>query len=695
MKMKIYTTEKIRNIGLVGHGGAGKTSLAEAILFHTGANNRIGKVDDDSSVMNYDSEETKRKATVGTSLAAVEWKDHKINLLDAPGFDDFLGEVHKIVGAMDSAVVVVNAAAGVEVGTEKNWKVLDTYNKPRIVYLSKLDKENINVEKVINELKDFDSKITPIIIPWGTHENLKGVINILEMKAYEFTDDKGKVFKEVEIPADQMDFVNSLREPMIESIVECDEPLMEKFFEGEELSADELKSALKKGLANNEIKPLISGMAIKSIGTEQTLNFINNVCPAPNEVPAIGAHKHGTEDEIKLEVKADGPTAGFIFKKTNEQAGDMIFLKAVSGTFVSGTEYLNPDKENFERFSSFATLRGKNKQDLEKVVAGDIAVLVKPKYTTHGHTLCDKNSEIKIDAPKLPEPKLTFAITPRTKQDQEKMGSGLHTLCNDDGVLSYKFDPELSQGLISGLGDTHIDVAISRLKSRWNVEVEIGKPRIPYRETIRGKAEVQGKHKKQSGGRGQYGDVHIRFEPNPGKGFEFADEIVGGVVPKNFIPGVEKGLQEARQHGVLAGVPTIDFKAALFFGSYHDVDSSEMAFKIAASIAFKNGIAKAKPVLLEPIYEVAVTVPDEYMGAIIGDMNSRRGRILGMEPGDGVQVVKAHVPLAEMYKYATDLKSMTQSRAEFTMDFHTYEEVPANVTEEVIKEYKREEEAEA
>lgn len=693
--MKAYNTDKIRNIGLFGHGGSGKTSFAEAVIFHTGANNRIGKVDDDSSIMNYDPEETKRKVTVQTSLAALEWKNHKLNLLDAPGVDDFQGEVHKIVGVIDTALVAVDATSGLEVGTEKNWKILDKYKVPRFIYLSKLDKENINLDKIYSQLKEFDSKITPVIIPWGTHENLKGIINLISMKAYEFKDDKGKDFQEQDIPADLLDQATSLREQMVESIVECDEALMEKFFEGEELSETELKNTLKLGLTNNEIKPLVSGMSLKSIGTEQILDFIIECCPSPADRMPLTAHKYDSEEEVKLEAKADGPAIGFIFKKINEQAGDMIFLRALSGTFTSGTEYLNPDKDNFERFSSFSTLRGKNKIDLEKIVAGDIAVLVKPKFSTHGHTLCDKATPTVVEAPPLPSPKLTYAVDPKTKQDQEKMGSGLNTLCKDDGVLDYYFDPELGQGIIAGLGDTHIDVAISRLKSRWNVEVTISKPKVPYRETIKGKSEVQGKHKKQSGGRGQYGDVHIRFSPLPGGDFEFVDEIVGGAVPRNFIPAVEKGLQEARQKGVLAGFKTIDFKAALFFGSYHDVDSSEMAFKLAASIAFKKGILEAKPVLLEPIYEVAVTVPDEYMGSIIGDLNSRRGRILGMEPQADGQVVKALVPLAEMYKYATDLKSMTQSRADFVMNFSSYEEVPANVTEDVIKEYRKDEEAEA
>ncbi len=694
--MKLYTTEKIRNIGLVGHGGTGKTSLAEAMLFHTGANNRIGKVDDDSSVMNYDPEETKRKATVSTSLAALEYKDHKINVLDAPGFDDFLGEVYKISGAIDMAIVTVNAQSGVEVGTEKNWAILEETRTPRIIYLSKLDKENINLNKTLEQLKNLDSKITPVIVPWGTFDQLKGVIDLIDMKAYAYNDDKGKAIEVKDIPADMMDYAKALREPMVESIVECDEALMEKFFDGQEISPTELRSALRKGLAKNEIKPLISGMALKSIGTENLLDFIINCTPSPAECRVLTTVKAGTDEEVKFNNDPNGPVCGFIFKKINEQAGDMIFMRAISGTFLPGTEYYNPTTENFERFSSFSTLRGKTKIDIEKVVAGDIVALVKPKNSTHGHTLCEKSNQVQVKVPALPLAKLTYAVNPRTKQDQEKMGVGLNTLCADDGVLTYKFDPELSQGLLSGLGDTHIDVTVSRLKSRWGVDVDISKPKIPYRETIKSKSRVQGKHKKQSGGRGQYGDVWIRFEPLPGGDFEFVDEIVGGVVPGNFIPAVEKGLQEARRRGVLAGFHTIGFKAIIDFGSYHDVDSSEMAFKLAATLAFKKGIAEAKPVLLEPIYEVAVTVPDEFMGAIIGDLNSRRGRILGMEPLGGLQIVKARVPLAEMYKYATDLKSMTQSRADFTMEFSSYEEVPANVTDQIIKEYKTaDEEAEA
>ena len=694
--MKLYTTEKIRNIGLVGHGGTGKTSLAEAMLFHTGANTRIGKVDDDSSVMNYDPEETKRKATVGTSLAALEYKDHKINLLDAPGFDDFLGEVYKISGAIDMAIVTVNAQSGVEVGTEKNWAILEEAKTPRIVYLSKLDKENINLDKTLTQLKSLDSKITPVIVPWGTFDKLKGVIDLIDMKAYANTDDKGKAIEVKDIPADMMDYAKGLREPMVESIVECDEALMEKFFDGQEISPAELRAALRKGLAKNDIKPLVSGMALKSIGTENLLDFIVTCTPSPAECRVLPAVKAGTTEEVVFTNDPNGPVCGFIFKKINEQAGDMIFMRAISGTFLPGTEYYNPTTESFERFSAFATLRGKTKVDIEKVVAGDIVALVKPKNSTHGHTLCEKAHQVLVKVPALPQAKLTYAVNPRTKQDQEKMGVGLNTLCADDGVLTYKFDPELGQGLLSGLGDTHIDVTVSRLKSRWGVDVDISKPKIPYRETIKGKSRVQGKHKKQSGGRGQYGDVWIRFEPLPGGDFEFVDEIVGGAVPGNFVPAVEKGLQEARRRGALAGFHTIGFKATIDFGSYHDVDSSEMAFKLAATIAFKKGIVEAKPVLLEPIYEVAVTVPDEFMGAIIGDLNSRRGRILGMEPLGGQQIVKARVPLAEMYKYATDLKSMTQSRADFTMTFSSYEEVPANVTEQIIKEYKTaDEEAEA
>lgn len=690
--MKLYTPDKIRNIGLVSHGGAGKTTLAEAMLFHTGANTRIGKVDDGTSLMNYDPEEIKRKATVGTSLAALEWKDHKINLLDTPGFDDFVGEVYKVLLAMDVAIMVVNASAGVEVGTEKNWKVLNTHNVPRIVFLSKLDKENLNVAKILDDLAAFDKKIVPLQIPWGTAANLKGVVDLLEMKAYAYTDDTGKKVEQKEIPADLKDLATKLHESMVESIVECDDALMEKFFGGETIALPDLKAALKKGLAANTIKPLLCGMSLKNLGTDRLLDFLIESVPSPLERSPIPAHEPGKPDaKVELAAREDGPAVAFIFKKINEQAGDMIFLRAVSGKLTGGSDLFNPARDQSERIGNFFTLRGKNRVDLDALVAGDIALLVKPKVSLRGDTLCDKAKPVVIPVPELPAPKLTYAVNPRTKQDQEKMGTGLNMLCADDGVLKYEFDPELGQGLISGMGDTHIDVAVSRLKARWNVDVDIAKPKIPYRETIKGKSRVQGKHKKQSGGRGQYGDVWLAFEPLPGGDFEFVDAIVGGTVPKNFIPAVEKGLQEARKHGPIAGFHTIGFKATLDFGSYHDVDSSELAFKLAATIAFKKGMAEAKPILLEPIYEVAVMTPDSYMGTVIGDLNSRRGRILGMEPTGDQQMVKAHVPLAEMYKYATDLKSMTQSRADFVMKFDHYEEVPGNVTESIVKEYGRKE----
>ncbi|HNV70912.1 MAG TPA: elongation factor G, partial [Candidatus Ozemobacteraceae bacterium] len=533
--MKIYAPESIRNIGLMSHGGAGKTSLAEAILFHTGANSRIGKVDDGSTMLNYDPEEVRRKISIGVSLAAIEWKNTKINLLDAPGFDDFLGEVWKIVPAMDAAIVVVNAGSGIEVGTEKNWKILNTHNIPRIVYLSKLDKENINVQKIIDDLKAFDSKITPIQIPLGTHANLKGVIDVLEMKAYFYQDDQGKKFEVKDIPAEYKDMAAKLREAAVESIVECDDDLMNKFFEvgADGIAKDELHRALKTGLAQNKIKPLLCGMALKNLGTDQLLDFIINCMPSPVERGAIEALTANGEKKM-IEPKADGPAVGFIFKKASDQAGEMLFMRGVSGKFSGGTEYFNTNKDNTERLANFSTLRGKTKIELDGLGAGDIAIIVKPKITTRGDTLCEKAQQVKIVIPALPEPRLTYAVNPRTKQDQERMGTGLQTLCGDDGILKYEFDPELGQGLISGLGDTHIDVAICRLKLRWNVEVDIGKPRIPYRETIKGTADVQGKHKKQSGGRGQFGDVTIKFEPCPDKEFEFVDAIVGGVVPRNF-----------------------------------------------------------------------------------------------------------------------------------------------------------------
>lgn len=683
--MKSYTPDKIRNLGLFSHGGAGKTTLVEAILFTTGANTRIGKVDDGSSVMNYDPEEVKRGITISTSLAYIEHRDTKINLLDTPGFDDFVGETFKVIPAIDAGLVVVNASGGLEVGTEKVIKLLNRFNKPRMFFLSKLDKENVNLEKIFADLKAFDHRIVPIEIPIGTGEGVKGVIDILEMKAYTY-EDNGKKVTTGEATGPIADLAKKMRDSIIESIVECDDVLLNKFFEGGEISLDELKSALRAGVASNKLHPLVCGCAPRNIGTDRVLNLIVDCLPSPVSAPAPTGILKGNSEEIKCTL--DGPAVAIVFKKINEQHGEQLFLRCYRGKLLPGTELLNTTKENSERISQLVTLRGKNKTDLTELTAGDIAVMPKPRISNRGDTLADKSAPVVITLPELPSPKLTYAVVPRTKQDQEKMSQGLNTLCDEDGVLRFVYDAETSQGVLSGLGDTHFDVTLSRLKSRWGVEVDLTKPRIPYRETIRGTARVQGKHKKQSGGRGQYGDVWIKFEPIHGSdAFEFVDAIVGGVVPKNFIPAVEKGLQDARKRGVLAGFTTIGFRATLDFGSYHDVDSSEIAFKTAASIAFKKGIAEAKPILLEPIYEIAVTVPDQYMGDVIGDLNSRRGRILGMDPADGIQVIKAHIPLAETYKYANDLKSMTQGRAEFTLKFDHYEEVPSNVTESVIKEY--------
>lgn len=685
--MKSYAPASIRNIGLYSHGGAGKTTLVEAMLFHTGANSRIGKVDDGSSIMNYDPEEVKRGITVSTSLAYLEVRDTKINILDTPGTDDFVGEVYKTLPAIDAALLVVNAAGGLEVGTEKVSKILNTHSKPRFVVVSKLDKENINYEKIVTDLKAFDARFVPVHIPLGTGDKVKGVIDLLDMKSYTY-DETGKKATAADLAGPEKALAEKLRGSVIESIVECDDVLLNKFFEGGEISVAELRGALKAGVRNAKIFPMLCSVGTRNLGTDRILDFIIDCLPSPADVAPVMATVKGQSE--KIEAKVDGPAVAVVFKKVNEQHGELLFVRCYRGKFAPGTEYFNSVKENTERVSAFVTLRGKNRADMSELTAGDIGVMPKPKITGRGDTLCDKNSVTVVTIPALPEPKLTYAVLPKTKNDQEKMSQGLNTLTDEDAVLKFAYDAEICQGLMSGMGDTHIDVAISKLKSRWGVEVELAKPRIPYRETIRGKSDVQGKHKKQSGGRGQYGDVCIKFEPAPGQDFEFVDAIVGGVVPKNFIPAVEKGLQEARKRGVLAGFTTIGFKAILHFGSYHDVDSSEIAFKLAATLAFKKGIPEAKPVLLEPIYEIAVTIPDSYMGDIMGDLNKRRGRVLGMEPGDGCQTIKATIPLSETYKYATDLKSMTQSRGDFTLKFDHYEEVPGNVTEQIIKEYGRE-----
>ncbi|MCW3488994.1 elongation factor G [Dethiobacter alkaliphilus] len=690
--MKTYTTEKIRNVALVSHGGAGKTSLAEAMIYTTGAINRLGKADAGTTTTDFDPEEVKRQVTINTALAPVEWSGVKINLLDTPGYFDFIGDVSGALRAADAAVVVVSATSGVEVGTEKVWTYADENRLPRLVFVNRMDKENANFDKVMDNLQEFfGHKVAPVQIPIGAEASFKGVVDMVSMKALTFEGD-GKKVNEGDIPADLADTVESYREKLIEAVAESDDDLLMKYLEGEPLSDEEVVSGLRKGILTGSIVPVLCGAATENIGTQPLLDMIVSAFPSPADVAEVIATKAGSEEEVAVKIDPNGPVSALVFKTFADPfVGKISYFRVYSGTLKGDSQLHNSSKDKTERLGQVFTMLGKNQINLDQIPAGDIAAVAKLQSTATGDTLCEKSVAVEFAPIAFPEPVTTFAVEPKKQGEEDKVAAGLARFLEEDPTFRMERNTEVKQTLISGMGELHLEIITSRLASKFGVEVDLLAPKIPYKETIRGTAKVEGKHKKQSGGRGQFGHVWIEFSPlESGKYFEFEDKIFGGAVPKQYIPAVEKGLREAMESGILAGYPVVDIKATLYDGSYHNVDSSEMAFKIAANLAFKKGAEQAQPVLLEPVMYVEVTVPDQFMGDIMGDMNSRRGRILGMEPIDGLQVVKANVPMSEMLKYAIDLRSMTQGRGSFTMKFDRYEEVPAHTAEQVIAEAKAE-----
>ncbi|WP_027718333.1 elongation factor G [Desulfovirgula thermocuniculi] len=666
--MKNYQSTQIRNIGVVAHGGAGKTSLVEAMLFNTGALSRLGRVEDGTTVADYHPEEINRQVTIHTSLVPCEWKNYKLNILDTPGYADFIGEVRAVLRVVETALFVVSAVDGVEVQTEVIWDL--TENKPvsRVVFINKMDRENANFYKVLEELSaKFKANFAPIQLPIGQATDFFGIVDLVEQKAYSFADGKAK---EVPIPADLAQEIPSYREKLIEAAAEADDELMMKYLEGEELSTEEIKAGLQKGVAAGKVVPVLCGSATKNIAIGTLMDFLVANCPAPP-------------------VEAGVPFSGLVFKTlADPYVGKMNFIRVFTGTLKSDTVVLNSTKEKQEKIGQILYVRGKSSTPTTEVPTGDIAVLVKLQETGTGDTLCDKDHPVKLDKIDFPEPTLTVAIQPKSKGDEDKLSDALTKLLEEDPTIRVEKNTETRQTLLTGMGELHLDIVVERLKRRYGVDVAIETPKVPYRETIRGEAKVEGKYKKQTGGRGQYGHVWLHLEPLADAPFEFAETIFGGAVPKQYIPAVEKGVREAMQEGVLAGYPVTGVKVTLYDGSFHPVDSSELAFKIAASMAFKKGQQQAKPVLLEPIMEVEVTVPENYMGDVISDFNTKRGRILGMEPAGKNSRVRALVPLAEMYRYAIDLKSMTQGRGSFRMKFYSYEEVPAKLAEEIIKKAK-------
>lgn len=687
--MKTYSADKIRNVALLGHSSSGKTTLTEAVLFATGVTKRQGRVEDGNTVSDFDKQEIARKVSIGTAVIPVEWNNTKFNLLDTPGYFDFIGEMYGAKRASEGSILLIDASSGIEVGTEKSWKNLEKYTTPRIIFINKMDKEEVNFDNLVSQLKEkFGDKIVPFALPIGVSSSFKGYVDVIDEKAYEYN---GIQRKEVSLSDDQKAEIESIKESLIEKVAETDEELMEKYFEGEEFTKEEISKGLKLAVVSGDLVPLIVGSAEKTIGTDFLLEVIEKYIPSPKEIVAV----KGLKDDKEVERKVDPsePFSAVVFKTIIDPfVGKLTLFKVMSGKITKDMELYNSTKDKVEKLGGLFVLRGKNQIETSEIQAGDIGATAKLNFTQTGDTLCLKNNPILYEEIKYPQPTLFLAVEPKAKGDEEKIGTSLQRLTEEDPTFIVQRNAETKQLLIGGQGNMQLTVIVDKLKNTFGVEVNLTNPKIAYRETVKGTASVQGKHKKQSGGAGQYGDVHIRFEPCEEK-FVFAEEVFGGAVPRNYFPAVEKGLIDSLEHGVLAGYPVVNLKATLFDGSYHPVDSNEMAFKIAASLAFKKGMEAAKPILLEPIMKFEISIPEDYMGDVMGDMNKRRGRILGMEQqDDGTQKITAEAPHSEMFEYAIDLRAMTQARGSFTMEFVRYEEVPANIAEKIIAEAKAEKE---
>jgi elongation factor G len=668
--LRVYESKKIRNVGILSHGGTGKTSLTEAMLYDAGHINRLGRTDDGTTVTDYLPEEIKRKVTVSATLAPIEWKDHKINVLDTPGYADFIGEVRSAMRAVDSVILMVDAVAGIEVMTEVHWDAAEETQKPRLIFINKMDRENANFERTLTALRErFGTRVAPLTLPIGAEDQFTGIVDILQKKAWKF---EGSKAVPTDIPAELAAQAESHREELMEAAAEGDDTLLEKYLEGEPLTDEEINLGLHAGVQAAKIVPVFCGSATKNIGVHNLLDAVVDLLPSP--VVAAGG------EDI-----SQGPVTAFVFKTLADPfVGKLSFIRVVKGVLKADSTVHNLNKAKDERFGSLLITRGKNQDTAPEANAGDIVAIAKLADTNTGDTLGEKGKSEIQEGLDFPHPIFSVALEAKSRNDEDKVGSALTRLLEEDPTLVLEKNVETKETVLTGMGETHLDIVVERLQRKFGVEVNRKTPTVPYRETIRGSADCEYKHKKQSGGHGQYGHVKMKFDPLPGEGFVFAETIFGGSVPKNYHPAVEKGVREAMQEGVLAGYPVTDIKVTLYDGSYHDVDSSEMSFKIAASQCFKKGMEMAKPVLMEPVMNVEATVPEQFMGDIIGDLNTKRGRILGMEPKGKWQIVKATVPLAEMYRYAIDLKSITQGRGSFTMEFDHYEDVPPQTAKEII-----------
>ena len=685
--------EMTRNIGIMAHIDAGKTTTTERILFYTGINHKIGETHEGASTMDWMVQEKERGITITSAATTCFWAgsdgtkgSHRINIIDTPGHVDFTVEVERSLRVLDGSVTVLCAKGGVEPQSETVWRQADKYRVPRMVYVNKMDIMGADFYNVVQMMKDrLKCNAVPIQLPIGSEDTFKGIVDLVEMNADIYYDDLGKDMKVEAIPEDMMELAEKYRAELIEHVVEQDEELLEKYLEGEEPTKEEIKRVIRQSTIDNTMVPVVCGTSYRNKGVQKLLDAIVDYMPAPTDVPAIKGINPDTEEEVEVPSSDSEPFAALAFKiATDPYVGKLCFFRVYAGTLNAGSNVYNSTKDNSERIGRILQMHANHRQDIDTVYAGDIAAAVGLKNTTTGDTLCDQGHPVILESMEFPDPVIRVAIEPKTKAGQEKMGIALAKLAEEDPTFKAYTDEETGQTIIAGMGELHLEIIVDRLLREFKVEANIGKPQVAYKETIRKNSDVDEKYARQSGGKGQYGHVKIRMEPNPGKGYEFVNAVVGGAIPKEYIPAVDTGIQGAMLSGVLAGYNVVDVKVTLYDGSYHEVDSSEMAFKIAASMAFKSGMRKADPVILEPIMKVTVTVPEEYMGDVIGDLNSRRGMIQGMEAVAGAQRISALVPLSEMFGYATDMRSKTQGRGQYVMEPNSYAEVPKNIADNII-----------
>ncbi len=683
-----YSLENTRNIGIMAHIDAGKTTTTERILYYTGKTYKIGETHEGPATMDWMAQEQERGITITSAATTTFWKGCRINIIDTPGHVDFTVEVERSLRVLDGAVSVFCAKGGVEPQSETVWRQADTYGVPRMAYVNKMDIMGADFYRVLDMMKDrLHANAVAIQLPIGKEESFEGIIDLVKMKAYYYRDEKGEVIDELDIPADMAELAAKYRHELLEAVAETDEELMMKYLETEELSEEEIKAGLRKATISNQLNPVVCGTSYKNKGVQKLLDAIVDFMPSPVDIPAIKGTKVGSDEEVDRHSSDTEPFSALAFKiMTDPFVGKLAFFRVYSGTLTAGSYVYNSTKGKRERMGRILMMHANHREEIDKVYAGDIAAAVGLKDTTTGDTLCDEDNPVILESMEFPEPVIRVAIEPKTKAGQEKMTMALVKLAEEDPTFKTYTDAETGQTIIAGMGELHLEIIVDRMMREFKVEATVGAPQVAYKETIRRKVKQEGRYVRQSGGRGQYGHCIIELEPTqPGEGYSFENKTVGGAIPKEYIPAIDAGIQEAAKSGVLGGYECVDFKVTLLDGSYHEVDSSEMAYKIAGSMAFKEGARKADPVLLEPVMKVEVVMPEEYMGDIIGNINSRRGRVEGMESRPGVQVVKAIVPLGEMFGYATDLRSRTQGRGVYTMQFSHYEEVPKAIAEKVIK----------